>query len=77
MLSKPVQDTFIGYESLLEHIKLPLYLSQLIKEDDLEVLRSFLETYEFTDGRPLFDDFRFHFSCFKAVYHNNDFPFRL
>ncbi|WP_050615250.1 hypothetical protein [Bacillus testis] len=75
MLPQSIRHAFIGYEYILDRLEYPLYITQLIPEEEAGILQSFLDKYEFDVEKVLFDEFRFHYLCYrKMVLHNQGYP---
>ncbi|MBD3107454.1 hypothetical protein IEO70_03670 [Bacillus sp. AGMB 02131] len=66
---------FCGYEFLLDKFAYQFEVTGLFKENDVEMIESFLQHYDFSDDTVLFDTFRFHYLCFKTAYTRNSLPF--
>ncbi|WP_108671518.1 hypothetical protein [Peribacillus acanthi] len=65
---------FMNQSQIFSRFKNQFYISGIFDSiNDEEILISFLEHYQFTDGPILFDDFRYHFRYFQRIYPMLDF----
>ena len=70
-----LEQSFSGFEFLLDKFSHHFEVTSLFEENDGEIIEAFLQQYDFSNDSLLFDTFRFHYLFFKTAYTRNSLPF--
>ncbi|WP_010676407.1 hypothetical protein [Bacillus timonensis] len=68
-----LEETFetFGLHRLYEKLYYPLWIKGTMDDEEIEVLETFFESYDFENVDKIFvDEFLFQYQCFKIAYRN-------